>query len=276
MADLHGRVVLITGASSGIGEATARAFAPTGARLVLAARRAERLEALAQEIDPSGAEVLVAPTDISREDDIHALVAATLDRFGRIDILFNNAGLGRIGWLEALTADEIRVQFDVNILGMMLLTRAVLPAMQRQRSGHIINMASMAAKIATPGYTAYAATKFAVAGFSEALRREVAPWGIHVSVIYPGGTRTEFGEKAHIERRRGLRTPRLLRLSADDVAQAVVNVARRPRRQVILPWPLALAVAVNRIAPWLIDWVSIRFVRAERPEDLSPRQTTGK
>jgi short-subunit dehydrogenase len=274
MTELRGQVVLITGASSGIGEATARAFAPTGVRFVLAARRLERLLALAQEIERAGAESgasLVVPTDISRAEDIEALVAATLDRFGRIDILFNNAGLGRIGWLEALTPDEIRAQFDVNILGMILLTRAVLPAMQRQRSGHIINMASMAAKIATPGYTAYAATKSAVAGFSEALRREVAPWGIHVSLICPGGAQTEFGEKAHIERRTGLRTPRLLRLSADDVARTVVSVAHRPRRQVILPWPLALGVAVNRLAPWLIDWVSARFVQAERPEDLASR-----
>ncbi len=269
MADLHGRVVLITGASSGIGQATARAFAPGGVRLVLAARRADRLAALAQELEGVGCETLVVPSDIRREEDIETLVKATLDRFQRIDILVNNAGLGRIHWLEALTPEEVREQFDVNIIGMVLLTRAVLPAMQRQRSGHIINIASVAGRIGAPGYTVYAATKFAVEGFSEALRREVAPWGIHVSVVYPGGaTGTEFGAKAHLEQRI-MHSPGWLRVSADDVARAVVRLARRPRRQVILPWPLAVGAALNRLAPWLLDWFIVCLVRSRRAEDLA-------
>jgi len=269
MTDIRGQVVIVTGASSGIGAATARAFSRAGARLALAARRVDRLQTLAGEIERAGGEALVLPTDVTRPQDIEALVGTVLDRFGRVDILFNNAGLGRIGWLEVLTPDEIRLQFEVNTLGLIALTRAILPVMQRQRSGHIINMASMAAKIATPGYTAYAASKFAVDGFTQALRREVAPWGIRVSLICPGGVETEFGEEAHIERRTGLTTPGPLRLSADRVAQAVVDLARRPRRQVILPWPLTGAVILNRLAPWLIDWATARFVQAERREELT-------
>lgn len=269
MMDLRGRVVLITGASSGIGRATARAFAPTGARLVLAARRADRLAALAHELEEVGCETLAVPTDMRREEDIAALARAALERFGRIDILVNNAGLGRIHWLEALTPEEIREQFDVNIVGMVLLTRAVLPVMQRQRSGHIINIASVAGRIGTPGYTVYAATKFAVEGFSEALRREVAPWGIYVSVVYPGGaTGTEFGAKAHLEQRI-MHSPAWLRVSAEDVARVVVRLARRPRRQVILPWLLAVGAALNRLAPWLLDWFMVRLVRARRADDLA-------
>jgi short-subunit dehydrogenase len=269
MTDLHSQVVLITGASSGIGAATARAFAPTGVKLVLAARRQDRLAALAGQLQQLGAETLIIPTDVSAEAERAALVAATMDRFGRIDHLFNNAGLGRINWLEALSPDEIREQFEVNILAMIMLTRTVLPIMQRQRSGHIINMASAAARIATPGYTVYAATKYAVEGFSEALRREVTPWGIQVSVIYPGGTSdTEFGEKAHVERR-VMRSPAWLRVSADTVGQAVVRLARHPGRRVILPWPMALGAFVNRLAPWLLDWYTARVVRARRANDIA-------
>src|SRR6185503_3666277 len=176
--DVKDKVIIVTGASSGIGEATARQFAGEGAKVVLAARRVDRLESLAQEIDRmgAGAETLVVQADLSKLEDIQSLINQTLNKYGRIDVLVNNAGFGRLDWLEKLDPlKDIQSQFDVNVLGVIQTTRQALPVMMKQRSGHIINMCSMAGLVATPTYTIYAACKHAVHGFSEALRREVKP-----------------------------------------------------------------------------------------------------
>jgi len=212
-------VILITGASSGIGSATAWLFAKEGYRVVLVARRENRLEDLADRICLGGGQAIAVRTDVKNLEDINNLVQTALAVFGRIDILFNNAGFGRIDWLEGLApGDDIQSQIQVNLTGLILLTQAVLPHMIERRSGHIINMSSVAGLLAMPTYSVYAASKFAVRGFSEALRREVAVYGINVSAIYPGAVDTEFEERAHIQRKTGTRTPKALRLSADDVA----------------------------------------------------------
>src|SRR6266542_5605778 len=145
--DPKGKVVIVTGASSGIGEATARQLAREGAKVVLAARRVDRLEALAQEIAAmgTGAETLVVQADLSKLEDIQSLINQTRERFGRIDVLVNNAGFGRLDWLEKLDPiKDIQSQFDVNVLGVIQTTRQALPVMIKQRSGHVINMCSMA------------------------------------------------------------------------------------------------------------------------------------
>lgn len=270
--DIKGKVVIVTGASSGIGEATAREFGREGARLVLAARRAERLEALAQEIRAmgTGAEALAVPADLSKLEDIQSLIRQVLEWFGRIDVLVNNAGFGRLDWLENLDpVRDIEGQFDVNVLGVVQTTRLVLPVMIEQRSGHIINMGSMAALVATPTYTIYAASKHAVHGFSEALRREVRPWGIHVSMVYPGGVATEFGQHAGIKRKTSATTPRFLLLSAEDVGRAVVQLVRRPRPMWIIPWLWSLTALINKLFPSFVDYTTInRFTIPERAEEL--------
>jgi short-subunit dehydrogenase len=218
----------------------------------------------------TGAETLVIEADLARLEDIQGLVNQTLDRFGRIDILINNAGFGRLDWLEELDPiEDIEAQFDVNVLGVVQTTRQALPAMIKQRAGHIINMGSMAALVAAPTYTIYAASKHAVHGFSEALRREVKPWGIHVSMIYPGGVKTEFGEHARIHRKTKATTPRFLALSADDVARAVVGLVRRPRAMLILPWLWSVTVLLNKLFPSFVDYTVIhKFTIPERAEEL--------
>jgi len=265
---MDGPVIVITGASSGIGAATARLFAARGYRVVLAARRQERLEALAQEIRAAGGEALPVPSDCGELGDVQALVSRTLAEFGQIDVLFNNAGFGRLDWLERLDPEsDIAAQIDVNLTGLIQLTRAVLPHMIERRAGHIINMSSVAGFLAAPTYSIYAATKFGVRGFTEALRREVSGYGIRVSGIYPGAVDTEFSERAGIRRKTGATTPAALRLSSEQVARAVYSLAQRPRRELITPGVMRLAVWLNALFPWLVDWgIERGFTRKERGE----------
>lgn len=272
MANVQGKVVIVTGASSGIGEATAREFGREGAKVVLAARRVDRLESVAREFETmgKGAEALVVPADLAKLGAIQNLIDRTLERFGRIDVLFNNAGFGRLGWLENLDpVKDIEAQYAVNVLGVVQTTRLTLPVMMKQRSGHIINMASMAGLVAAPTYTIYASCKFAVHGFSEALRREVKPWGIEVTVIYPGGVKTEFGAHAGIQRKTKATTPGFLVLSGEDVARTVVGAVRNPRPTIITPWLWGFSALLNKLFPGIVDYTTInRFTIPEREDVL--------
>lgn len=272
MDSLSNQVILITGASSGIGAAGARAFGRAGARVVLAARRVDKLEAIAAEIRAQGGEALAIPTDVSQLSEVKNLVEQTADHFGRVDVLFNNAGFGRLDFFDRLDPEaDIAAQFAVNVLGVMQTTRQVLPLMMAQKRGHIINMASVAGLVAMPTYSVYAACKFAVRGFSEALRREVAPWGIRVSVIYPGGVATEFGQQARIQRKTGVTTPPWLRLTAEQVADMVVEMARtgRPNATPVIPFLYRITAWLNLTWPGLVDRLVVRnFTAQERGDEL--------
>jgi short-subunit dehydrogenase len=259
-------VLLVTGASSGIGAATARLFASQGYRVILVARRLELLQALADEIQAGGGQALPVQADLGRLADIDRLARDALEGFGQIDLLFNNAGFGRLAWLEELDPQvDVQAQLQVNLLGSIWLTQAVLPHMIEHRQGHIINMSSVAGLLATPTYSVYAASKFGLRGFSQALRREVGMYGIHVSVIYPGGVATGFGRRARGRRKTRSTTPSWLRLSPEDVAQAVLSLARRPRRSLVIPWPMYPVVWAETLFPGLIDrLIERRFVSPER------------
>jgi len=260
---MSGRTVIVTGASSGIGEATARAFGQAGDRVVLAARRVERLQQLAAALPDS----LVVPADLTKSEDVTRVAAAALARYGRIDVLVNNAGLGRYDWLERLPEEDIRAEIQVNMIAPILLTRAVLPAMQAQGRGVIVNVASVAGKISTPTMSIYNATKFGLDGFSEALRREVGPQGIRVCVIYPGPVAgTEFGAKrtkgaglsavsSRVRRLPGLQT------STARVAQAIVGLADHPRPRMVIPGIYNVAIALNSLLPALVDVFVSRAAR---------------
>jgi short-subunit dehydrogenase len=259
-------VILITGASSGIGAATARLFAAEGYQVVLAARRKEKLDLLADELRGFGGEVLVVPTDITQLAQITNLVNQAIEKFGQIDVLLNNAGLGRLDWLEKMDPeDDIEFQIQVNLVGMIQTAQAVLPHMITRKQGHIINMGSIAGLIATPTYTIYAATKYGLRGFTEALRREVSIHGIQVTGIYPGGVATEFGEKAGIKRKTKVSTPKFLKLTAEDVAQSVLRVTRKPHRAVIIPGLMRPTVWLSVIFPGIVDKIiERRFTKRER------------
>lgn len=184
------RVWLITGCSSGFGRAVAEAAVSRGDMVAATARRPEVLEGLVRSA-PEGA-VHALPLDVTNPENIRRVVGEVLDRFGRVDVLVNNAGHGQVGAVEETTDEELRAIFDVHVFGPAALTRAVLPAMRGRRSGAIVQMSSFGGQVAYPGFSAYCATKFALEGFSEALAAEVAPYGIKVLIVEPGAFRTGF------------------------------------------------------------------------------------
>jgi NADP-dependent 3-hydroxy acid dehydrogenase YdfG len=192
--NITGKVVVITGASSGLGEATARLLSAEGASVVLGARRVERLKALADELTGKGGKALAVATDVTDRGQVQALIDAAIDAFGRVDVLINNAGLMPQAPLERLKVDEWDRMVDVNIKGVLYGIAAALPHMQRQKSGHVINVSSVAGHKVGPGFTVYAATKHAVRALSEGLRQEVKPYNIRTTVISPGAVATELPE----------------------------------------------------------------------------------
>ena len=190
--NIAGKVVVITGASSGLGEATARHLSAQGAAVVLGARRVERLKALAGELTERGGKALAAATDVTRVDQVKALVDSAVQAYGRIDVMINNAGLMPQSMLEGLKIDEWDRMIDVNIKGVLYGIAAALPYMKRQKSGHFINVSSVAGHKVRPGGTVYSATKHAVRVISEGLRQEIKPYNIRTTVISPGAVDTEL------------------------------------------------------------------------------------
>ena len=190
--NIEGKVVVITGASSGLGEATARLLSAQGASVVLGARRIDRLGVLADELSRRGGKALAVPTDVIQCDQVKRLVDAAVQTYGRIDVMINNAGLMPQALLERLKIDEWNRMIDVNIKGVLYGIAAALPHMKRQKAGHFINVSSVAGHRVGPGFAVYAATKYAVRALSEGLRQEVKPYNIRTTVISPGAVATEL------------------------------------------------------------------------------------
>src|SRR6266545_3598173 len=190
--NIQGKVVVITGASSGLGEATARDLSAQGATVVLGARRADRIKSLADELTRRGGKALAVPTDVIHSEQVKKLVDGAVQAYGRIDVMINNAGLMPQSPLERLRIDEWNRMVDVNIKGVLYGIAAALPYMKQQKAGHIINVSSVAGHKVGPGFAVYAATKHAVRALSEGLRQEVKPYNIRTTVISPGAVATEL------------------------------------------------------------------------------------
>src|SRR5258705_6660998 len=192
MGKLDGQIVIVTGASAGIGEAASRRLAVEGATVVMTARRAERLEALKQEIESVGGRALAVVGDVTSAEDRERLVQETMRGFGRIDGLVNNAGYGQRGPIELVPGEGIRQNFETNLFSFIALTQLVIPIMRAQQSGRIVNVSSVAGRIARPLSSVYDATKHALEAISDGMRGELAPFGIKVIVVEPGFIITEF------------------------------------------------------------------------------------
>jgi NADP-dependent 3-hydroxy acid dehydrogenase YdfG len=228
---LEGRIALVTGASSGIGEATALALAARGAHVAVAARRRDRLDSLAQRIQADGGKVLVVSADFADEVQAQRAVAETEAHFGRLDILVNNAGVMYLEPVESADLHRWRHMLELNVLGLIAATQAALPGMRARRDGHVVNIASTAGRLATANAAAYAATKFGVVGFSEGLRKEVFKDNIRVTVIEPGAVATELREHiAHPATQQAIDAwaNSMRQLQSEDVANAIVFCVSQP------------------------------------------------
>lgn len=240
--EINERVVIVTGASGGIGAATARELARHGATVVLAARRADELERLRNELESSGGRALAVQADVSRLDDIERLVQTTLESCGRIDVLVNNAGLSPGKPIDAIEDERMSQVIAVNLLAPMRLTRAVVPHMRQQGGGIIINIGSVAGEVATN--STYAASKFGLRGFNDGMRRELRQAGIKVTLIAPGFIRTNMTAGAKLP----MPEPTV-------VARAVASAIRRPRRKIVVPWYYRPLMIIAKLLPVLADLV---------------------
>ncbi|MBC3539094.1 SDR family oxidoreductase [Rufibacter sediminis] len=194
MNNIEGKVIVITGASSGLGQETARHLSAMGAAVALGARRGERIEVLAEEINGNGGRAIAITTDVTKREQVQNLVDAAVEQFGRVDVVLNNAGIMPLSPLERLNVDEWDQMIDVNLKGVLYGIAAALPHMEEQKSGHIINVSSVAGHLIFHGSAVYSATKFGVRALSEGLRQEVKPYNIRTTIISPGAVKTELLE----------------------------------------------------------------------------------
>lgn len=255
---LAGKVALVTGASSGIGAATAGALAREGVRVALLARRKDRLDALADAIQRADGHALVCPADVTDATAVRAAVERVHGRWDRIDLLLNNAGQGLAAPFEATSAEELRHLLEVNLVSVLTVTRAVLPMMLKRGSGHIINVSSIVGRRGARYRSAYSATKFAMVGLTECLRLELKGTGIHVSLVYPIITATELQE-VEVRKVQPIRYGPIQ--SAEQVARAIVGCARHPCPEVYPYWPARILSVLSTLAPGVVDRVMARLIR---------------
>ncbi len=255
---MNEKVVIITGASSGFGRLAAIEAARRGYRVVASARRAERLTDLVREIEERGGSAIAVPGDVTNSDDQQRLIDAALERFGRIDALVNNAGVPLPGGFADSSLADLRRQWDTNVTSLIELTKRALPALQESR-GTVINVGSLAGNFSLPGWGLYYPTKVAVRSVSDALRRELKPLGVTVSLVEPGPFRTEFAHRA------GLSRPESFGLRPEPAARAIVQLIERPRRLRVLPrwlWlPTAVGAALVRLLPGVVDLAIALYLR---------------
>lgn len=251
---LNGKVVVITGASSGIGRALAMAFAQRGARVVLVARRTEKLEVVQREIEPYADSVLVIPADITDSAKQAEIVQQTKATFGRIDILVNNAGVTGGGLFQDYTPEKIDQILAVNLVAAVQFTRQVLPTMLAQREGYIVNVGSGFGRAPTPGFTPYVASKFGLSGFSDALSRELVGSGVHIMLAQPGWTRTEMVPPEVEEAVSAYWWYRIE--DPDQIAEKIVEGLVQGRREMIFGGPMVqVGILAERYMPLIMRLV---------------------
>jgi len=259
----EGQTALITGASSGIGAALARKLAREGARLVLMARRRERLESLSAELAAAGAQAVVHVGDVTKRADLDAAVALAVERYGRLDVAIANAGFGVVGPLEKLGVEDYRRQFETNVFAAIETSKACLSELVKSR-GRLVLIGSVAGYISTPNASPYAMSKFAIRAFAEALRPELAPQGVAVTLISPGFVTSEIRQ---VDNRGGWHErakdplPSWLPMPAEVAAKKIVSAIYRRRREAIITVHGKALVWLSRFAPWVLRLAMRRGVR---------------
>lgn len=261
------QVAIVTGASSGIGEAVARLLCARGARVVLAARRKEKLDFLSQELNGC----LSVATDVTQEPSVKNLVAQTVERFGRIDILINNAGALLYKPMTECSLHEIRQVMETNFFGAALCARAVIPIMKKQKSGTIVNVASIAGRIGLPHLGYYGASKFALVGFSETLRQELAPDGIFVCTVCPGTVYTPM-TKEIVDGARA-RGKKLILISAETVAQKILIAVEKKSPEIIIPFATRLFYFLHFFFARPMEQLAWKFRASDPPSGLKNVET---
>jgi short-subunit dehydrogenase len=261
------QVVVVTGGGRGIGRATAVEFASQGAIVVLAGRKIDALRSAAKECRGTGNRADIVKCDVGVESDLTALVDATTRKHGRIDVLVNNAGVASGGRLDDIGADDVRRMIDVNVYAPIRLSQLVLPHMRTAKSGTIVNVSSVAGRMGMPFMATYCATKYALRGFSEALRRELRPDGIHVVAVYPGLTKTDLIEGADLsDFPMPVATPK-------EVAKAIVRGVEWSQPEVFIGIGESIISGWNDLAPWAVD-VGIDLMRNRVMTAVGNQRTT--
>ena len=260
-----GKVVIITGASSGIGEQSAKEFAKLGARIVLVSRNRERLEEVATSLSKYETQILVCPCDVSKKNEVEQLSKVVLEKFDSVDILVNNAGFGVYNTVNNISIEEMEAQMLTNFFGIMYCTKIFLQKMLKQGSGHIVNVASVAGSIGIPGMASYCASKFAMLGFSEALFHELKGTGVGITVVSPIMVRTNFFDGKSFDK-----MPRysMTSLSASTVAKAVVRASASPRLEIVVPQVVRFAIWLKQTFPYLINPLIGGIFRKSMRSDL--------
>jgi len=249
---LRGTTVVITGATSGIGRETALEFVRAGARVVVAGRREDRLRELVVEIESRGGQAMAVRTDVADGSQVESLIEKTIEGFGRIDTLVNNAGVGMAAKFSDQSLEDFKRVMDVNFWGAVYACKAAVPQMKKQGGGVIINVSSIFGKRGMPFETAYCASKFALAGFSESLRVELMSEGIDVSAIFPGAVETEIFEAA--ANQTGMEIPNAIpKFPAREMAKVIVRDARFPQPEVVMALDAMAINFFNTLAPGLVD-----------------------
>lgn len=269
--DLAGLRVLVTGASQGIGKALAIAAARRGCRVLAAARSQALLDEVEIEVRTTGGTLRTVVADVTKAEDREAMVNAAKEHFGGLDILINNAGIGATGHFMDSEPDILRRIFETNFFGLTETTRVFLPVLKQGTKPAIVNISSVVGRRALPARSLYSSSKFAVAGFSEAIRAELAKDGIDVLVVNPGLTQTNFSQNM-LEQKARMKMDHMRGMTSEEVAEATLDALAKGKNEITLTLRGKMLVLVSRFAPWVVDFFARKKVRELFAEEIAERR----